>query len=112
MAQRVHRIMPPPGYLGCRLAVDEGDGCYVNDRWQRDDFGALRSVIQENREAKSSPDSLNIRLVIVLHSPNALPETGLRMCLPEKSQGSVHIRRSAVRSLQSDWSSENREMRA
>jgi hypothetical protein len=54
MAQRVHRIMPPPGYLGCRLAVDEGDGCYVNDRWQRDDFGALRSVIQENREAKSS----------------------------------------------------------
>jgi hypothetical protein len=28
----------------------------------------------------------NPQLLIALHSPNALLETGLRMCLPEKSQ--------------------------
>jgi hypothetical protein len=28
----------------------------------------------------------NPRLLIALHSPNALPQTGLRMCLPEKSR--------------------------
>jgi hypothetical protein len=31
----------------------------------------------------------NPRLVIALHSPNALLETGLRICLPEKSRDST-----------------------
>jgi hypothetical protein len=31
----------------------------------------------------------NPQLLIALHSPNALQETGLRMCLPEKSQDST-----------------------
>jgi hypothetical protein len=33
------------------------------------------------------------RLVIALYSPNALLETGLRMCLPEKSRDSDPLRR-------------------
>jgi hypothetical protein len=32
------------------------------------------------------------RLLIALHSPNALLETGLRMCPPEKSQGGDRLR--------------------
>ena len=34
----------------------------------------------------------NPRLVIALHSPDALFETGLRMCPPEKSEDSYLIR--------------------
>jgi hypothetical protein len=45
----------------------------------------------------------NLRLLIALYSPNTLQETGLRMCLPEKSQDRYRIRRRAVRSLQSAW---------
>jgi hypothetical protein len=33
----------------------------------------------------------NPQLLIALHSPNALLETGLRMCPPEKSQESTAI---------------------
>jgi hypothetical protein len=54
----------------------------------------------------------NPRLVIALHSPNALLETGLRMCPPEKSRNSDRLRCRAVRSLQSGLSRHNREIRA
>jgi hypothetical protein len=43
---------------------------------------------------------LNPGLVIALHSPNALLETGPRMCPPEKSRDSDRLRCRAVRSLQ------------
>jgi hypothetical protein len=55
---------------------------------------------------------LSPRIVIALHSPNAMFETGLRMCLPEKSQDSNRIRCRAVRSLQSGLFGNNREIRA
>jgi hypothetical protein len=54
----------------------------------------------------------NPRLVNALHSPNALLETGLRMCPPEKSRNSDRLRCRAVRSLQSGLSGHNREIRA
>ena len=54
----------------------------------------------------------NPLLLIALYSPGALLETGLRMCLPEKSQGSERLRCWAVRSLQSGLSRNNREIRA
>jgi hypothetical protein len=47
--------------------------------------------------------------LIALHSPSALLETGLRMCPPEKSQDSDHLRYRAVRSLQSGLFANNRE---
>jgi hypothetical protein len=43
------------------------------------------------------------RPLVALHSPSALGETGLRMCLPEKSQDSDRIRHRGVRSLQSGF---------
>jgi hypothetical protein len=41
----------------------------------------------------------NLRLVIALHSPHALLETGLRKCPPEKSRDRERLRCRAVRSL-------------
>ena len=43
----------------------------------------------------------NPRLLIALHSPNALPETGLRTCPAEKKPGQCPVPSRAVRSLQS-----------
>jgi hypothetical protein len=54
----------------------------------------------------------NSRLVIALHSPKALPETGLLMCLPEKSQDRHRIRWRAVHSLQSGLATNNRKIRS
>ena len=51
-------------------------------------------------------------LLIALHSPNALVETGLRMCPPEKSQDNAPFRLRAVRSLQSGLSASKGEIRA
>jgi hypothetical protein len=45
----------------------------------------------------------NDRFVIALHSLGGVAETGLRMCLPEKSQDSDRIRCRGVRSLQSGF---------
>jgi hypothetical protein len=42
----------------------------------------------------------NPRLLIALHSPNALLETGLRGCPPERSRDSDPVLSGAVRSLQ------------
>ena len=54
----------------------------------------------------------NLWLVIAFHSPNALLETGLRMCPPEKGRDSDRLRRRAVRSLRSDLFRDYRETRA
>jgi hypothetical protein len=51
-------------------------------------------------------------ILIALHSPYAILETGLRICHPEKSQHVGAIRSRAVRSLQSMLSNEYREKRA
>ena len=61
---------------------------------------------------KVNPLWRNLRLVIALHSPNALLETGLSMCPPEKSRDSHPLRCRAVRSLLSGLSGKNREIRA
>src|SRR5258706_13820229 len=50
--------------------------------------------------------------VIAFHSPNALLETGLRMCPPEKGRDSDRLRRRAVSSLRSDLFRDYREIRA
>jgi hypothetical protein len=50
--------------------------------------------------------------LIALHSPNALFETGLRMCPAEKNRDSDPILSRAVRSLQSGLSGNNRGIRA
>jgi hypothetical protein len=50
---------------------------------------------------KVNPLWPNPGVVIALPSPNALLETGLRMCPPEKSQGKCPPRHRAVHSLQS-----------
>src|SRR5580692_9281535 len=60
---------------------------------------------------KSIRDS-RIRALIALHSPNAVPETGLLMCPPEKSRPLTCFVGSAVSSLQSGLSGKNREIRA
>ncbi len=54
----------------------------------------------------------NLWLLIVWRSPNAIRETGLPMCPPEKKPVKVLLRCRAVRSLQSGLSRENREIRA
>jgi hypothetical protein len=54
----------------------------------------------------------NPRLLIALHSPYALLETGLRMCPPEKSRDSDALHCRVVRSLQFMLLSNNREIRA
>src|ERR1700689_4287459 len=54
----------------------------------------------------------NPRLLIALHSPAGLRETGLSMCPTEKSQLIDRVRWWAVRSLQSGLSRKNREIRA
>jgi hypothetical protein len=54
----------------------------------------------------------NLRLVIALHSPCALREPGLRMCVSEKSRDGDGLYRRLVRSLQSGLSRKNREIRA
>ena len=56
--------------------------------------------------------SPNPQLLIALHSPNGLRETGLRICRPEKSQDSDALQCRVVRSLQSGLSRKNREIRA
>jgi hypothetical protein len=50
--------------------------------------------------------------VIALHSPDALLETGLRVCPPEKRRDSDAVLSRAVRSLQSGLLRKNREKRA
>jgi hypothetical protein len=55
---------------------------------------------------------LTSQLLIALHSPNALFETGLRMCPAEKNRDSDPILSRAVRSLKSGLSVNNREIRA
>jgi hypothetical protein len=52
---------------------------------------------------------LNPRLLIALHSPSALCETGLRVCSPEKSRDSDPVLSGAVRSLQSGLLRKNRD---
>jgi hypothetical protein len=47
-------------------------------------MNSVSKALAKVNSARSNP-----RLVIALHSPNALPETGLRMRLPEKSRGST-----------------------
>ena len=61
---------------------------------------------------KVNSRSPNPHLLIALHSPNGLCETGLRMCPSEKSQDEGLLRYQAVRSLQSGLSGNNREIRA
>jgi hypothetical protein len=55
---------------------------------------------------------LNPRLLIALHSPSVLCETGLRVCPPEKRRDSDPVLSRAVRSLQSGLLGKNREKRA
>jgi hypothetical protein len=62
--------------------------------------------------AKVNSSWPNRRLVIALHSPNPLLETGLRVCPPEKRRDSDALQCRVVRSLQSGLSRKNREMRA
>ena len=54
----------------------------------------------------------NLRIVVALHSPCALRETGLRMCRPEKSRDGDAIYCRVVRSLQSGLSRKNQKIRA
>ena len=54
----------------------------------------------------------NHQLLIALHSPNALLKTGLRICLPEKSQDSDPSCCRAVHSLQSGLWTKYCELRA
>jgi hypothetical protein len=61
---------------------------------------------------KSQPASAKSPACDALHSPNALLETGLRICPAEKIRDSDHLRCQAVRSLQSGLSWNNREIRA
>jgi hypothetical protein len=61
---------------------------------------------------KSSRLSPHHRLVIALHSLSALPETGLRMCHPEKGRQIDAIRPRVVRSLQSALRTKYHEIRA
>jgi hypothetical protein len=61
---------------------------------------------------KVNPPSPNPRLVVALHSPNALLETGLRRCLPEKSQDSGALSSRAVHFLQSGLWTKYCEIRA
>ena len=51
-------------------------------------------------------------ILIALHSPYAILETGLRICHPEKSQPVDAIRSRAVRSLQSALRTKYYEIRA
>jgi len=62
--------------------------------------------------AKINSLGSNPRLVIALHSPNALLKTGLRMCPPEKSRDSTasNAEQSVFRSPV--FSRNNREIRA
>jgi hypothetical protein len=53
-----------------------------------------------------------LAILIALHSPHAILETGLRMCHPEKSPHIEAMRSPAVRSLQSMLLSKYREQRA
>jgi len=61
--------------------------------------------------AKVNPLWPNPRLVIALHSPIALLETGLHMYSPEKSRDSDALHCRVVHSLQSGLSRKNREIR-
>src|SRR5947209_14696066 len=75
---------------------------------------ALRGSAERSSESADKVNPLwpNPGLLIVLHSPKALPETGLRMCPPEKNQDSCLLRCRAARSLRSRLSSKYREKRA
>ena len=96
-------------------------------RWSRcDDSGRLvgnPEVIQKRASRKrrdrfsgcrqkSTRYGWSPRLLIALHSPAVLRETGLSMCPPEKSQLGDRVHWWAVRSLQSGLSRKNREIRA
>jgi hypothetical protein len=59
----------------------------------------LKSGFHVQEKVKSR--SLNPQLLIALHSPKGLHETGLRVCPPEKSRDSDPNLTHAVRSLQS-----------
>jgi len=65
--------------------------------------------VDSNGLPKSTSLWLNPRVVIALHSPSALLETGLHMCPPEKSQDKGRLRCPAVRSLRSGLFKHNRE---
>ena len=55
----------------------------------------------ERMPSKSRSLSPHHRFAIALHSPSALPETGLQTCPPEKVRQIDAIRSRAVHSLQS-----------
>jgi hypothetical protein len=61
----------------------------------------------ESQLARASPSPL-----FALNSPNALFETGLHICPPEKSRASDALHCRVVHSLQSGLSRKNREKRA
>jgi len=65
--------------------------------------------VDSNGLTKSTSLWLNPRVVIALHSPSALLETGLHSCPPEKSQDKGRLRCPAVRSLRSGLFKHNRE---
>jgi len=54
----------------------------------------------------------NSRLLIALHSPHGLLETGLNLCPSEKNRGKSPLRCRIVHSLQSGFFRKNRETRA
>ena len=79
--------------------------------FQKRTCGKRRKAVFTFR-TKVNSRSPNPQLLIALHSPNGLRETGLRMCPPEKSRDSDPDLTRAVRSLQSGLLSNYREMRA
>jgi hypothetical protein len=65
--------------------------------WPEKSLGKCQNrILDVPREV--NPQCTNLRLLIAFHSPYAFLETGLRMCLPEKSQGNTafHAERSVL----------------
>src|SRR5579872_2301887 len=68
------------------LMRQDGEACETKNPWVSETSwnGTCRAAYRPS-DRKSSRRPANLHLVIALHSPNALRETGLRMCPPEKA---------------------------
>ena len=96
---------PHPSVIAAAGAIPAVVGKPETSAWE-----ALNAALLCRQKVNSR--SPNPQLLIALHSPNGLRETGLRMCLPEKSQDIDLLGRWAVRSLQSGLYGNYREIRA
>ena len=81
-------------------------GSSATEEWIADQFACNCQRLRDGRLR------LIIALLVALHSPCALREPGLRMCVSEKSRDGDGLYRRLVRSLQSGLSRKNREIRA